>query len=266
MRLAPVSPDRPERGTAADRRPPDHVRVRSFIFAISTTSRKLERSGQDSETSPHAIASPDGRWELSFVPEPPAPAFCPAVSREQSSLTLVLGDDAEWNDLGERGSMGHAAAVRLDCTQGNVQAWSSITGLPPIFLCRRPDRVILTSDLSLLRGATQPLEFDPAAVVDLFQVGYPTGHRSLFKGTVLVPGGHVVRMSADGRVTSAQTWSLPEVAPRLDWPSYIEFQMQVFRAAIGNMDLSGSFLSLTGGVDTRTILAVLVSEGRSLPA
>ena len=264
MSVTPGSPGRLERSSAVSRPAPDYVRVRSFIMAVNTTSRTLERVGLGSEAAPHVMASADRRWELSFVPE--SPHCHDAAPHAPGPITVVLGDDAEWNDGGERGCMGNAAAVHCDFTQGNVQARSSITGLPAIFLCRRPDRVILTSDLSLLAAFGESLALDPAAVVDLFQTGYPTGHRSLFRDTLLVPGGHVLRISADGQVTSARTWSLPESAPRLDWPSYIEFQREAFRAGIRKMDLSASFLSLTGGVDTRTILAVLVSEGHALPA
>jgi len=161
--------------------------------------------------------------------------------------------------------MGNAVAVRCDFTQGTIQVSSSITGLPAIFLCRRPDRVVLTSHLSLLAATAQSLQFDPAAVVDLFQIGYPSDHRSLFRDTSLVPGGHVVRVGVEGQFSVAKAWSLPESARRLDWPSFIELQVQTFRDTMRTMDLSKSFFSLTSGVDTRTILAALVSRGVSLP-
>jgi hypothetical protein len=263
MSVTPISPDRLRRGTAAGRGAPDAVRVRSFILVVSTTAQKLPPRSFGSNTSPHTIASANERWELSFVPE--SPHQPDAALDRPSSITLLLGDDAEWTDVAQHECMGNASAVRCDFTQGSVQVLSSITGLPPIFLCRRPDRVIVTSDLSLLATSAQPFRFDPATVVDLFQIGYPTGHRSLFRDTSLVPGGHTLRIDGDGHVNSARTWSLPDTAPRLDWPSYIDFQVQTFRAAIRKMDVSSSFLSLTGGVDTRTILAALISEGVSLP-
>ena len=264
MSVAPISPDRLEGGTAARRPATDCVRVRSFIVNISTTSHGLERLGAAPENSPHTLASADGRWEIGFVPESPrSRSVAPDGSR---SITLVLGDDAEWDAVRAGESMGNAVAVRCDFTQGTIQVSSSITGLPAIFLCRRPDRVVLTSHLSLLAATAQSLQFDPAAVVDLFQIGYPSGHRSLFRDACLVPGGHALSVGPDGQVSSARTWSPPEAAPCPDWPSYLEFQAQTFRAAVRKMDLSGSFLSLTGGLDTRAILAVLVSEGTCLPA
>ena len=227
-------------------------------------ARPRKSLGAARETSPHTLASPDGRWEIGFVPE--SPRSRSAAPDGGRSITLVLGDDAEWDAVRAGENMGNAVAVRCDFTQGTIQVSSSITGLPAIFLCRRPDRVVLTSHLSLLAATAQSLQFDPAAVVDLFQIGYPSGHRSLFRDACLVPGGHALSVGPDGQVSSARTWSPPEAAPCPDWPSYLEFQAQTFRAAVRKMDLSGSFLSLTGGLDTRAILAVLVSEGTCLPA
>ncbi len=250
------------RDAAAPRPATDYVRVRAFILAIGTTSRSLRVLESGSRTLPQVIRSEDGRWELGFVPE--APDLHEQTPDGRRPITLVLGDDAERNDVGGGGCMGNAVALRLDLAAHSVQVWSSITGLPPAFLSRRPDGLVLTSDLSVL-AATQALRFDPVAVADLFQIGYPSDHRSLFRDTSLVPGGHVVRVGVEGQFSVAKAWSLPESARRLDWPSFIELQVQTFRDTMRTMDLSKSFFSLTSGVDTRTILAALVSRGVSLP-
>ncbi len=262
MGVSPVARDRLKRDAAAPRPATDYVRVRAFILAIGTTARSLRVLESGSRTVPHVIRSEDGRWELGFVPE--APDLREPTPDGRRPITLVLGDDAEWNDVGGGGCMGNAVAVRLDLAAHSVQVWSSITGLPPAFLSRRPDGLVLTSDLSLL-AATQALCFDPVAVADLFQIGYPSDHRSLFRDTSLVPGGHVVRVGVEGQFSVAKAWSLPESARRLDWPSFIELQVQTFRATMRTMDLSKSFFSLTSGVDTRTILAALVTQGVALP-
>ena len=88
------------------------------------------------------MTSDDGRWQLGFVPEAPD-VQAPALDGPRS-VTLVLGDDAEWaawNDGGNRGCMGNAVAVRVDFGQRSVQVWSSITGLPELAL--RIDWMIL---------------------------------------------------------------------------------------------------------------------------
>jgi hypothetical protein len=250
MSVTPVSRERLTSAAAARR---NVVRVRAFILIIGTT-RRLRML--------HVMRSGDDRWELGFVPEapdadgPPLDGPCP--------VTLVLGDDAEWNEVGDGGCMGNAVAVRVDLAERSVQVWSSITGLPSVFLSRRPDGLVLTSDLSLL-AATQTLRLDAVAVADLFQRGYPSDDRSLFEDTSLVPGGHVVRVGVDDQFSVARAWSFPKATRGLDWPSYLDLQAQTFRDAMRRLDLSRSFFSLTSGVDTRTILAALVSEGVSLP-
>ncbi len=260
MSVTPVSSDRPKSDAAARR---TYVRARAFILTIGA-ARSLKVLDSGSKTVPHVVTSEDGRWELGFVPE--APGSDQPTLDGRRPITLVLGDDAEWNDVGDQGCMGNAVAVRVDLAERNVQVWSSITGLPPAFLSRRPDGLILTSDLSLL-AATRGLRLDPVAVADLFRIGYPSDHRTLFRDTSLVPGGHVVRVGADGQFRVARAWSLPEAARRLDWPSYIDLQVQTFRDTMRTLDLSTSFFSLTSGVDTRTILAALVSQAErvSLP-
>jgi hypothetical protein len=162
--------------------------------------------------------------------------------------------------------MAYAVSLTLDFVRGSVEALTSIVGLPPVFICRFRDKVIVTSELSLLAEFRESLSIDSTSAVDLIQVGYPTSHRTLFKDVSLVPGGHVLNADASGKVSVARSWNLPLSDARLDWPSYLDLQGQAFGSAVRNLDLSASFLALTGGLDTRTILAALVSEGRTLPA
>jgi len=263
MPLAPYSPASRPSGAAPAERLPDHVPIRSFIVRLRTVPERQGPSGPMTRSSPHTLSSADGRWEVGFAPE--SPELSRDTLQGRGPISFVLGDDAEWGDGSVGRCMGNAVAVRCDLVAGHCEISSSITGLPAVFLSRRPDGVLLTSDLSLLEAAAGPLEIDPAAAADVFHLGYPAGHRSLFTDTSLVAGGCVVRVAGDGRVTTTRAWSLPDSAPRLDWRAYLDFQAQAFRAAMGRMDLSRTFFSLTGGLDTRTILAVLVSEGISLP-
>ena len=52
----------------------------------------------------------------------------------------------------------------------------------------------------------------------------------------------------------------------MDLQEYIYAQSEALTAAVARMDLSRSFLSLTAGLDTRTILALLVRDRRTLSA
>lgn len=163
--------------------------------------------------------------------------------------------------------MAHAASIHFDLRGGTVQINSSIVGLPPIFLYQRAGFVVLTSEQHLLRAfAGERPELDPQAVVELFQVGYPLAHRTLFRDLTLMPGGNTLAIDATGAMSLVRCWALPEDAPWEDWPSYLEHQAEVFKQAVRRLQLSDSFFSLTGGLDTRAILTVLVESGITVPA
>lgn len=238
------------------------VRVRSFVLELCAQSSFVTRLDLESGVRRHTIVADDRRWRLRYETES---AEHSSVPDPGGSITLLLGDDAEWTEVGDDRWMGNAAVVQLDLQQGTMEARTSITGLPPIFLSRRAGGFAIASDLTALTESGGSLRFDAEALEDVLEFGYPTGHRTLFADTALVPGGYLVRSTTHGGAVMTKGWSLPE-AKKLNWPAYVEFQVAEFRSAMRRLDLSDSFLSLTGGVDTRTILAALVSTGCSTPA
>jgi len=68
----------------------------------------------------------------------------------------------------------------------------------------------------------------------------------------------------DVKVTPA--WTMPAMVPLESWDSYIDLQIEAFNEALRRIDLERTCLSLTGGLDTRTILAASVRDGRTVPA
>lgn len=242
------------------------IRVRSFIAVIGPGPEALLQACSRATGSLRTAVGGDGRLAVGIVPDSMTPQD--AVFDDQGSTILVLGDDAEFSAGGGGSSetMAYAVAVRLDFVRGNVEVRTSIVGLPPVFTCRFRDKVVLTSDLSLLAESPELLSIDSTSAVDLIQIGYPTAHRTLFKDVSLLPGGHTLKADVRGNLSVAQSWNLPLPDKRLDWPSYLDLQGQAFGSAVRSLDLSASFLALTAGLDTRTILAVLVREGRALPA
>jgi len=178
---------------------------------------------------------------------------------------VLLGDGSESHRSAE--CMSNATIVEYDLHRRRLRIRTSIVGLPPVFLYKEPSRVVLASDLWSLRcwpGVS--LAFDPHAVRDLCRIGYPVGFRTLFAGISVVPGGSVVEVALNGQVTVRRAWRMPEAAPEESWEAYTDFQARLFRDVVRGIDLRDSFLSLTAGLDTRTILAALLAEGKSVPA
>ncbi len=243
--------------------------VRSFIAVLSTDAGRSRpaksRLQQLPDWRPTHIFSADRRTELSFVEAESSPkgkAFPMA-----GKLTLVLGDDAEWDETQGRSCMGGAACIEWDTTNNIVNVVSSIVGLPPIYICRMPGVVAVASELRLFRALTGlRITVNPQAVVELFTVGYPLEHRSLFTCITVMPGGHVFRINGTGLPDLTPCWEPPEPLPKTDYFSYVDSQAEAFRRTVSKYKLSDSLFSLTGGLDTRAILAVLLEAGVKLTA
>ena len=202
-----------------------------------------------------------GAITLDWIPRaadaPPAAGALPGL--------LVLGDDAEIDPA--RPDRNHASGVplRLDVATGELVLHTSIVGLPPVMLYRGARVVALTSDVHLLRDVPGvELSMDPRAVVELGRIGHPVGHRTLFRDLELVRSGARVSLGANGTVDVTDSWRLPDPEP-LDWSRYIDAQIAAFTAAVDRIDVSRSFLSLTAGLDTRTVFAALADHGRLVP-
>jgi hypothetical protein len=125
--------------------------------------------------------------------------------------------------------------------------------------------VVLTSDLYLLAALPSlRLELDPVSVEELGRIGHPTGHRTLFKHTELIPSGSYLCVSSQTGEKIESLWRFQEASP-VGWDRFIERQIAAFADAMRRIDVSDSFLSLTAGLDSRTVFALLADQGRLVP-
>jgi hypothetical protein len=178
---------------------------------------------------------------------------------------LILGDPSEFDESRAETPMANAALVTIDLQNKCVQALTSIIGLPPIFVFEDGVQRILTSDPHWLATILPSgLSFDTEGVLDLCSYGFTVDHRTLFQDIRLVPGGSAVEIADGGSIEVKQSWAFAPATPLPEWGSYTELQINAFLAVLRRMNLSDSFLSLTAGVDTRTILTALIAQGRSI--
>lgn len=177
---------------------------------------------------------------------------------------LVLGDDSEFEATRRDATLAGGVPVRVDAARGTLVAHTSIVALPPLYVYRGARVNAVASELHLLRAVPGiALELDPVGLAQLGQVGHPVGHRTLFRDVQLVPAGSRLELGPHG-VSCTRTWSLPDPAP-LDWAAFLEAQAEAFLAAVRRLDVSHSFLSLTAGLDTRTVFSTLAASGRLVP-
>jgi hypothetical protein len=257
---------RPE--TSASRERP--IEAQAFVAVVQVGNR--EHAGQgplktlEGGQIDYQCMSSDRRMQVGVLLRHPEDRNR-GVGGPIDANTLLLGSDAEWSAVSEPACMAAGVSVRIDLKRTRLEIRTSIIGLPPVFVHRTPARIVITSDLSLLKSIPGvELEFDRQGVLDFCQIGHPTGFRTLFDGVRVVPGGRLLEVNARGEIALSTAWKMPPAVPVASWREYIDLQREAFDQAMRGLDRQGAFLSLTAGLDTRTILAALLREGDTVPA
>lgn len=247
----------------------NHIKIKSFTVTINHTQELINsqtRSDVDRSLIEFTTAQTGLHVQFSMV----------AVSGTSHSRTriaqdfeqfFILGDSQDVNcDLGLQ-FLGNGAMIRCCAPAKEIEICSSITGLPAIFLYRDNRITVVASDI--LSIATIPglqLQFDPRGLAELATIGHPINHRTLFKGISIIPAGIRLKLVNGRDFEAVDKWIPPSDPPFRDWSDYIDAQIAAMKAAFRRLDLSQSFLSLTAGLDTRAIFALLIQEGVRLPA
>ena len=183
-----------------------------------------------------------------------------ATQLAAGTLTLIVGDIGE----ARAGPPPYVNAMRLELATAaaTLTASVSLTGLPPLFVLAGDRQVSVSSPCPPRAGARLSADLD--GVADTLRWGHPIDGRTLFAELSVEAAGASLVIDADGSLTRK---------PPLPWPPIAEFagltreelvqqQLQVFARAAQRIDASSAFMSLSGGLDSRTALAGLLSHGQ----
>lgn len=179
---------------------------------------------------------------------------------------LLLGDDAEWDAARPERNLANAVPITIDPAADRITLHTSIVGLPAVFVHRSRHGVVLSSDVHLLRDVPWiRLELDARGVLELGRIGHPVDHRTLFADVTLATSGARLELGPDGALAVSRSWRMPARTP-VARETFLEAQIDAFTNSVRRTDLSETFLSLTAGLDTRTVFAVLAQQDRLVPA
>ena len=168
-----------------------------------------------------------------------------------------LGSDTEF--------MGNAVRITRR-SDGDVLVQTSLSGFPPVYQFQQDDRLIIAPTIAAISDAAgAALAYSMRGVAEWIHIGQPIGHRTHFEHVTVMPAGMVTRVSPGGKATAVRTWSSPREPRFRSMPEYLEAQSTALAQAVERMDTGRSFLSLTAGLDTRAVLAMLVRAGRMVP-
>lgn len=179
---------------------------------------------------------------------------------------LILGDAAECQDGAIGTCMANAALIEFEIAHHYLNVITSVVGLPPVFIYRDSERTVIASDIHLLGMVDGvSLHFNQRSIMDMCRIGYPRYGKTLFREVEMLPTGSSFTWSRDYGCIK-KIWTCTEQVHPHATDSPIERVACSFKRAMASIDTSRSFLSLTGGLDTRTILALLVTNRTDIPS
>jgi len=165
------------------------------------------------------------------------------------------------------------AAVIYDAAARRVHLISDRHGLRHLFWMARGDGGAWASEVKAMLALPgfEP-KIERASVEDFFEVGHMTGDRTWFEGVELLPAATVLTWRLDERsVSRRRYWSADEIKPLPEATDAIELAEELgrrFRAAVERRSRAGerTGLKLSGGLDSRAILAAMPERGAPLHA
>lgn len=160
----------------------------------------------------------------------------------------------------------NALVISLDLRHSTLALSTSLTGLPPLFVYRSDSGASLSSPFipATARGSLQP---DADGIADMLRWGHPLDGRTLFANLKAVAAYATVTVSADGSVGAVRPlqWPSLEDLSSLTREDIVREQMAAFSEAAGRIDARNAFMSLSGGLDSRTSLVGLLQHGHRVP-
>lgn len=166
---------------------------------------------------------------------------------------------------------GYYAAVFYDKKENKVYLITDRYGFKPLYWAMINEDLVWSSEL---KGFLGHIYFKPAidhqAVAEFFDIGYLLENRTWFEGIELVPPASVLTFDLKKSKTEiVHYWSWSEIEPMkgpIDERDLVEELGRLFRQSVSghvnNNERIG--LSLSGGLDSRAILAAIPEDYKSL--
>jgi len=165
---------------------------------------------------------------------------------------------------------GWFSGVLIDVRRAEAVLFNDRYGLQRIYYCERDGTLYFASEAkSLLKVLPELRELDMQSLAEVMSFGCALEDRTLFKGISLVPPASAWTL-ARGRVQHRSKYFLPACwadGPRLSTAEFYPRLRETVRKVVPNYVASGEpvGMSLTGGLDTRMILANLDLAPGQLP-
>jgi hypothetical protein len=180
-------------------------------------------------------------------------------------LQVLVGDESETRDFDFRTCSVNQLRFEICTRTGRVTCSTSLVGLPPVFLLQSEEGSAISAPIRPDRTHGLALGgIDLSAAADVFRWGHPIDGRTLARNLSLAAANACVELRAncEFRTTPApEPWN-DTADPTRPVGELVAEQVEVFRSAAARLDVTDAFVSLSGGLDSRTAAAALFASGR----
>jgi asparagine synthase (glutamine-hydrolysing) len=185
--------------------------------------------------------------------------------RSATDSEVVVHGYEEWGDDCVTRLNGMFAFALWDRRQQRLLLARDRYGVKPLYYWHEGETLVFGSEIkALLPHPRVRVQVDRAALLEYFTFQNQFGDRTLFAGVHMLPAGHVMSVSADGRAGRRRYWDyhFAEPASAGDPVEYEEELHRLFVNAVQRQLVSdvpvGAYLS--GGMDSGGITAVASRE------
>jgi len=224
-------------------------------------------------------AIPELGCYLGWVADPDAGTdLNPAVSRDEERIAVLAGEQfsdapgakspaarflAMWNEDGERSLRdlnGWFAGVLVDLTHRRIVLFNDRYGLHRIYWTQTSDGLLFASEAkALLTVEPKTRQLNPERLGEYVAFGSVPNDRTLFENVALLPGGSMWSIKSPAEIEKRRYFSADEweqQTPLSGEDFYDALKATMSSAVRRHFGGSASVaVSLTGGLDTRAIMA-----------
>ena len=164
-----------------------HDRAKSFTVVIShVLKRSVPQLRKKSHKYDVSFNTDNVNVQISIEPDS-SPANQPQELNHGNEQIYVLGDDQDFSSEPNLKYLGNGVMLRFSLLDKELEIYSSITGLPAVFLFQNDGVTVVASEIQNIAAIPGlQLQFDPKGLAELATIGHPINHRTMYKGVSVV--------------------------------------------------------------------------------
>jgi asparagine synthetase B (glutamine-hydrolysing) len=161
---------------------------------------------------------------------------------------------------------GEVCQILISKRSGDVIIATDPFGLLPLYFHRSPEGAIISTDVKAILAVLPRLrtQLNKQSILEYISSHFILENRTLFDGVLLFPEGSIstFNITTPDAWTSSEWVTLPQHYENRDIDEWISLSAQLLEKSMNKRLQSGSGVFLSGGMDSRVVLAMIPKNVR----